>query len=116
MNRAEAAAKYTNQELPLRFRSRITPDELKFFRLAIHPTKRGDSREVTRRLLDYLKDKDLVTSLEIQEALGIAEMTVLKRLSILRQFNFIQRKLHRYYIVTPRLQELVRLYMDRLCE
>lgn len=114
MNKTEAAAKYTSQELPQRFRVRITPDELKFFRLAIHPTKRAESRDVTRKLLEYLNDKDLVTSLEIQQELGMAEMTVLKRLSILRQFNLIQRKLHRYYVVTPRLQELVRLYIEHL--
>lgn len=114
MNKAEATAKYASQEMPQRFRSRITPDELKFFRLAIHPTRREESVEVTKKLLQYLAGKDLVTSIEVQTDLGLAEMTVLKRLKILIQCNFLQRKLHRYYIVTPRLQELVRLYMDHL--
>lgn len=114
MDKTAAIAKYTNVEMPKRCRDRITPDELKFFKIAMHPTKRSESVEVTKRVLRYLATKDLVTSIDVQQDLDMAEMTVLKRLKVLKQFNFIVRKLHRYYVVTPRLQELVRLYMEHL--
>jgi hypothetical protein len=114
MDKAEATAKYTSVEWPQKFKERIKPDELKMFKLELHPTRRGDSVEATKRLLRYLAGKDLVTSLEVQEDLGMAEMTVLKRFKVLKKFLFIQRKLNRYYVVTPRLQELVRLYIEHL--
>lgn len=81
----------------------------------IHPTKRAESKEVTRQLIEFLCDQEITTAKKIYEALGLSDKPVLKRLKLLQQHGLVRRESKRYYVATPRLQELRSRYLKRVC-
>jgi hypothetical protein len=84
-------------------------------RAQIHPTKRAESKEVTRSLVNYLCDQEITTAKRIYEDLGLSDKPVLKRLKLLQQHGLVRRESKRYYVATPRLQELRNRYLKRIC-
>lgn len=107
-------AELTDRKLPPSFTTKFTPDDFRFFRMVVHPTKRMESVDATRRMLAYIMDHEVVTCKQIQEDLHLSEAPVLKRLKIFKDFKLVKRERNKYYLATPRLMELINSYIDIL--
>lgn len=94
----------------------ITPNDVMFIRSVLHPTKRDDSLHTTKVLIEFLCERKIATAKDIYEATGLSDKPVLNRLKIFRQFGLIRRESKKYYIVTPRMEELRKRYLTRIVE
>lgn len=110
----DALARDLSRDLPPSFQTKFTPDDFRYFKMVIHPTARQESKDVTKKILLYLSEKDIVTSVQLQKDLDISEAPILKRLKVFREFKLCKRERNKFYRVTPRLKELVRLYVGLL--
>lgn len=94
----------------------VTTNDVLFMRAVLHPTNKAESKDVTKRLITLLCERKIVTSKEIFEALGLSDKPVMKRLKIFRQFALVRKESNKYYLPTPRMEEVYRRYLRRICE
>lgn len=90
-------------------------NDVLLLRAVMHPTDRADSKKVTEQLVNYLCEKGVCTASDIYEDLGLSDKPVLKRLKLLQQHGMIRRESKKYYLPTPRLYELQKRYLKRIC-
>ena len=95
--------------------SLLAPDVL-FLRSVIHPTNRREAKELTRKVILYLHEHRIATAQDMYESIGISDNPFLKRVKILMNFGIVRRESKKFYMATPRLDELVeKKYIDKLC-
>lgn len=94
----------------------ITPNDVIFIRKVLHPTAKAESKQLTETLIQFICEKEIVTAKEIYDALGLSDKPVLKRLKTFKEFGLIRREGKKYYLPTPRMQELKKRYLKRVCE
>jgi len=94
----------------------LTINDVIFMKAVIHPTARKASKEFTERLVIFLCEKKIATAEEIYTELKMSDNPVLKRLGLFQQFGLVRRERKKYYIATPRLEELRKRYLKRICD
>lgn len=94
----------------------ISMSEMLLLRALLHPTARKESKDITRELIKFICDQGIVTAEEIYAKYGWSDKPVMRRLKLLREFGMIKRESKKYYMGTPRLQELRTRYLERVCE
>jgi biotin operon repressor len=95
----------------------ITTNDIMYIRRVLHPTEKVESKNVTKELITFLYQRQIVTANDIYDALGLSDKPVLKRLKTLREFGLVRRECKKYYLCTPRMNELVeKRYLKRVCE
>lgn len=92
----------------------LTHMDAEFVTFKLNPTKRKESREITRRLLEFMAESKIVTVDEIRTSLGITYPTIADRMETLRTLGLVRRELVVYYLATPRLYEFVEKHIDTL--
>lgn len=95
---------------------KLEVNDVLFMRVVLHPTKRKASKDLTKTLVEYLCDKEIATADDIYKDLGVSDNPVLKRLKIFQQFGLIRRERKKYYLPTPRMHELRKRYLKRICD
>ncbi len=90
--------------------------EVIMLKMKLHPTAKRESLDLTKRLIDLMCDREIITAQEIYEALDCVDKPILKRIRILKEYGLLRRESKKYYLPTPRLQELRKRYLARLCE
>lgn len=93
----------------------LTIPELLFIRLALHPTAKQGSKEVTRKIIDYLCEKEVCTAQDIYRDLGYSDKPVLHRLKKFKELGLVRRESKKYYMPSPRMLELKSRYLERVC-
>ena len=93
-----------------------TPHDVIFLRAIIHPTSKKESIELTRNLIEFICDREICTAQEIYDHYGYSDKPVLKRLKIFQQHGLVRRESKKWYLATPRMQELRKKYMRQLCK
>lgn len=93
----------------------LTTPEVLFIRATLHPTKKQESKEVTRKLIMLLCDRGIVTAQEIYDETGYADKPVLNRLKKFREHGLVRRESKKFYMPTPRMLELRERYLERVC-
>lgn len=94
----------------------ITPNDILFIRKVLHPTARAESKKLTEDLIKFLCEKEVTTAEEIYTSLGLSDKPVLKRLKTFREFALVRREGKKYYLPTPRMREIYKRYLKRVCE
>lgn len=94
----------------------LTINDVIFLKAVLHPTSRKKSKEVTEQLVNFLCEKKIVTAEEIYTGLGLSDNPVLKRLKIFKQFGLIRKESNKYYLPTPRMEEVQKRYLKRICD
>jgi transcription initiation factor IIE alpha subunit len=89
--------------------------ELLLLKALLHPTDRKESKDMTRELIKYICDQGIVTAEQIYEHFDWSDNPVMKRLKIFREFGLVKREAKKYYMPTPRLIELRKTYLERVC-
>lgn len=93
----------------------LTANELLLMKAKLHPIESTKGMQNTKDMLQLYYDRKVLTVKEIYEALGLSDKTVTKRQQAFRDNNLVHRY-GKYYVATPRLQELVEQYLSLLCE
>jgi len=93
----------------------LTMQDLLYIKQVLHPTKKVESRKITETLIKFICDQGIVTAKEIYDATGLSDKPVLTRLKIFQQFGLVRRESKKYYLPTPRLQEIRKRQLDRIC-
>lgn len=93
----------------------LTINDIILIRTVLHPTKRKDSMEVTETLIKFICDNGVVTAKQIYEGTGLSDKPVLNRLKTFQQYGLVRRESKKYYLPTPRLLEIRRRYLKRIC-
>jgi hypothetical protein len=93
----------------------LTTPDVMYIAAMLHPTARKESKEVTRKLINFLCDNAICTAQDIYDGLGYADKPVLTRLRKLMGFGLVRRESKKYYMPTPRMKALRAKYMERLC-
>lgn len=94
----------------------LTVNDVLFIKSVLHPTDKAKSKDVTKQLITFLCEKQIATAEEIYTALGLSDKPVLKRFKVFRQFALLRREGKKYYLPTPRMMELNKKYLRRICE
>lgn len=94
----------------------LTMQDLLYIRAVLHPTNKKESKLLTKRLIEYLTDKEICTSQDIYRDLGYSDKPVLKRLRMFQQLGLVRRESKKYYMPTPRMYEIRKRYLRRLCD
>lgn len=81
----------------------------------LHPTNRAESKKLTAELIIFICDREIVTAQEIYDELGLSDKPVLKRLKLFQQHGLIRRESKRYYLASPRIHEIRKRYLRRIC-
>lgn len=92
----------------------LMPDLL-YIKAVLHPTAKKSSRDITRRLVEYLCNAEICTARDIYESLDCADKPVLQRLRKFKEMGLVRRESKRFYIRTPRLLQLKDQYLERVC-
>lgn len=96
---------------------KLTTNDLIFLRAKIHPTSKQTSKDLTRKLVQLIYERKIITAKEIYETLGVADKPVLRRMKVLREFGIVRRESKKYYMASPRLEDLVnKHWIERLCD
>lgn len=90
-------------------------NDVLFIKSVLHPTNKAESKKVTEQLITFLCERQVVTAKDIYDALGLSDKPVLKRIKIFQQFGLIRREGKKYYLPTPRMEELCKKYLRRIC-
>lgn len=106
--------RWQEQMQPVADLRELTFNDVMLLVLKLHPTNRADSKELTRKVINYLAEQKIATSYEIMEGVGISYPALLDRLKILRVMNLVRRESREFYIASPRLYEFVKTYMHHL--
>lgn len=93
----------------------LSVNDVLFIRTVLHPTNKADSKKVTEELINFMCERDVMTAQDVYEALGLSDKPVLKRLKIFQQFGLVRRESKKYYLPTPRMRELQKKYLKRIC-
>lgn len=80
----------------------------------LHRANKTKSKELTKELLEFLKQAEIATTEEILAAVKISYPALNRRLQELRRHGIIRRESRLYYLATPRLTELLDSYMKHL--
>jgi hypothetical protein len=91
------------------------PDVLSI-KMALHPTNRRESKDLTRRLVEYLVEVGICTADDIYQSLGCADKPVLQRLRKFKEYGLVRRESKKYYIATGRMDELHEKFIEKVCE
>lgn len=94
----------------------LSVQDLLFIRTVLHPTNKQSSKDLTKALIPFIVDRGVVTAQEIYNELGYSDKPVLRRLKLFQQCGLIRRELKKYYLPTPRMQEIRQKYLQRICE
>lgn len=90
------------------------PDVLNI-KLTLHPTNKRESKELTRRLVEYLVEVEICTAGDIYDALGCTDKPTLQRLRKFKEYGLVRRESKKYYIATDRLIELKDKFIEKVC-
>jgi hypothetical protein len=93
----------------------LSMTDLLYLKAVIHPTNKQASKDITRELVKFIYDQGIVTAEEIYTKFGWSDKAVMRRLKLLKEFSIIRRESKKYYLGTPRLEELRIKYLDRVC-
>lgn len=93
----------------------LSINEVLFIKQVLHPTKKAESKRVTETLIKFICDQGIVTAKDIYDATGLSDKPVLNRMKIFQQFGLIRRESKKYYLPTPRMQEIRKRYLPRIC-
>lgn len=93
----------------------LSINDILLLRAVLHPTDKAESKRVTAEIVKYICEKGVCTARDIYEDLGLSDKPVLKRLKILQQHGMIRRESKKYYLPTPRLYEVCKRYLKRIC-
>jgi hypothetical protein len=94
----------------------LTLNDVIFLKTVLHPTEKKETKKVTENLVNFICESKIVTAEEIYTSLGLSDKPVLKRLKVFRQFGLIRRESKKYYLPTPRMEELHKRYLKRICD
>ena len=94
----------------------LTVNEIITLKMKLHPTAKRESLDMTKRLIELMCDREIITAQEIYTELACVDKPILKRIRILREYGLLRRESKKFYLPTPRLQELRKRYLHRLCE
>jgi hypothetical protein len=94
----------------------LSIQDLLFIRTVLHPTNKQGSKDLTKALITFIVDRGVVTAQEVYGELGYSDKPVLKRLKLFQQLGLIRRESKKYYLPTPRMQEIRQKYLKRICE
>lgn len=94
----------------------LTINDVIFLRTVLHPTNKAESKRLTENLVNFICERGIVTAEEIYTSLGLSDKPVLKRLQIFRQFALIRREGKKYYLPTPRMEDIHKKYLKRICD
>ena len=95
---------------------KLETTELLYLRAVMHPTNKQVSKDMTKELVKFIYDQGIVTAEEIYTKYGWSDKAVMRRLKLLKEFSIIIRKSKKYYMGTPRLEELRIKYLERVCD
>jgi hypothetical protein len=93
----------------------LSTNDVLYIRQMLHPTKKAESKKVTEQLIVLLCEREIITAKEIYEATGLSDKPVLNRMKLFQQFGLIRRESKKYYLPTPRMHELRKRYLRRIC-
>lgn len=105
----------TSQKIPHKDIQPLTTAEIMLFTALLHPTAKKESKDLTRELIKYICDQGIITAEEIYAKYNWSDKPVMRRLKLLREFGMIKREQKKYYMPTPRLLELRKDYLERVC-
>lgn len=103
------------QQTPHKEIQPLTIQEVMYIKLALHPTAKQESKDLTKELIRYICNEGIVTAEQIYEKYGWSDKPVMKRLKLLREFGLLKRESKKFYMPTPRMLELKEKYLERVC-
>jgi len=104
------------QKVPSKEVQDLSTQDVMYIRAILHPTKRVESKAMTRELLKFIYENKIVTAEQIYDTYGWSDNPVMKRLKLLKGFGLVKRVSKKYYLATPRLGILMTEYLDELCK
>lgn len=93
----------------------LTIQDILYIRTILHPTSKKESKELTKSLVNYLCDIGICTAQDIYNDLGYSDKPVLKRLKLFQQFGLVRRESKKWYMPTPRMLEVKKRHLRRIC-
>lgn len=94
----------------------LNMNELLFIKTRLHPTAKAESKEMSKKIMEFIHSKRIVTAEEIYEEFGYSDKPVLRRLKVLREVGLVRRESKKFYIATPRLDEAItKRWHERVC-
>lgn len=94
----------------------FTMNDIFFIKIKLHPTNKQDSKNITKKMLEFIHTKRIVTADEIYDELSLSETPVLNRMKIFREFGLVRREGKKYYMATPRMDEVMtNRWHERIC-
>lgn len=105
----------TAQKTPHKDIQPLKTEEIMLFKALLHPTDKKESKDLTRELIKYICDQGIITAEEIYTKYNWSDKPVMRRLKLLREFGMVKREQKKYYMPTPRLLELRKDYLERVC-
>ena len=105
--------KWREEEQPASDLREVTFNDALVIMLKLHPTDRKESKKISKQILEYLAENEIVTTDEIVKALGISKPTFYNRLQFLRSMGLVRRERRIYYLATPRLYDFIKNHIRR---
>jgi predicted transcriptional regulator len=93
----------------------IAINDALYMKAVLHPTNKAESKNITKQLVEFICEREIVTAKEIYDALGLSDKPVLKRLKAFKELGLVRREAKKYYLPTPRMMELKKRYLRRIC-
>ena len=93
----------------------LTIQDVMYIKHVLHPTAKQDSKDLTKNIVEFICERGICTAQDIYDHFGYSDKPVLKRLKIFKEFGFVRRESKKWYLPTPRMYELQKRFLRRIC-
>jgi len=105
-----------SQKIPHKDIQPLDQRDIILFMALLHPTAKRESKELTKELITFICDQGIITAEDIYAKYNWSDKPVMRRLKLFREFGLIKREQKKYYMPTPRMLELRKTYLERVCK